>query len=70
LIFDALRRFFADSAGLADHLGGLNIQQMQLLSARSGEREALMKEGSAKQKSELARRLISDVVVISWQYPT
>ncbi len=64
LVFDALRRFFADSAGLADYLGGLDIQQMQLLSSCAGGREALMKEGTPKQKISLARRLISDVVVV------
>jgi hypothetical protein len=37
---------------------------MQLLSSRVGEWEALMKEGTAKEKINLARRLISDVVVL------
>jgi len=42
LVVDSLRRFFADSSSLADHLGRLNIQQMQLLSSAASEREALL----------------------------
>ncbi len=63
LIFDAMGRFFANSAGLADHLGGLNIEEMQLVSLSASQREEILREGTPKRKIELARRLVSNVVI-------
>lgn len=65
LIFEALGRFFADTAGLADHLTGLTIQEMQLLSSAARERATLLQDGKAKQRIDLVRRIISDVVVVA-----
>jgi site-specific DNA recombinase len=63
LTVEALRRFFADTAGLANHFGTLNIQEMQALSAAAKDRVLILSSVTLKEKNELIRRLICDVVV-------
>ena len=65
LVFDALRRFFEDSAGLADHFGLLGIQQMRLLSSAASVRAAILRDGSVNERISLVRRIVSDVVVVT-----
>lgn len=65
LIFEAFGRFFANTAGLADYLGGLSIQEMQLLSSAAKEKATLLQNGMVKPKIDLVRRIISDVVVVA-----
>lgn len=63
LTVEALRRFFADTAGLATHFGTLNIQEMQSLSAASRDRILILSSITLKEKNDLIRRLLCDVVV-------
>ena len=65
LVIDALRRFLQDSASLAGHFRGLDIREMQLLTSAANQRAALLNEGTARQKADLVRSLVSEVVVKS-----
>ncbi len=63
LTVETIRRFFADTASLANHFGTLNIQKMQALSAASRDQVLILSGVTLQERNDLIRRLICDVVV-------